>query len=170
MNDRQTVTEANGQREMRKRWDNKLANRDLIKEWAESTEESRKGWGEKEWDVMRKRMEEEKQKTGRASLSVGSDVKELESILMRSLMETGTSAGNTLKTTGTSGYSTSRRSTAQGHSEAPFSRITFMPHSGLDGSYLNEFPPPVFQSFQPAALVRHHFSLSDREADTGLRH
>ncbi|KJE02485.1 hypothetical protein I311_03882 [Cryptococcus gattii NT-10] len=48
MNERQTISEADGQREMRKRWDNKMANRDLIKEWAENTEESRKGWGEKE--------------------------------------------------------------------------------------------------------------------------
>ncbi|KAE8540845.1 hypothetical protein D1P53_003209 [Cryptococcus gattii VGV] len=139
MNERQTITEADGQREMRKRWDNKVANRDLIKEWAESTEESRKWWGEKEWDVMRERMEEEGQKTRRASLLMGSDVEDLESILVRSLMGTGTSTGNTLNTTGTSGYSTSRRSTAQGHLEAPFSRITFMPHSGLNGSFLDGF-------------------------------
>lgn len=139
MNERQTITEANGQREMGKRWDNKVANWDLIKEWAESTEESRKGWGEKEWDVMRERMEEEGEKTTRASLLVGDDVEELESVLARSLMETGTSAGNTLNTTGTSGYSISRRSTAQGHLEVPFSRITFMPHSVLNGSFLDEF-------------------------------
>lgn len=66
---------ADGQREMRKRWDNKVANRDLIKEWAESTDESRKGWGEKEWDAMRERMEEEGEKTRRASLLVGDDVR-----------------------------------------------------------------------------------------------
>lgn len=117
-----------------------MANRDLIKEWADSTEESRKGWGEKERDAMRERMEGEGEKTRRASLLVGSDVKELDSILVWSLMETGTSTGDTLNTKGTSCYSvTSRRSTAQGHLETPFSKITFMHHSELDGSFLDEF-------------------------------
>ncbi|KIR58182.1 hypothetical protein I314_06147 [Cryptococcus bacillisporus CA1873] len=148
---------ADGQREMRKRWDNKVANRDLIKEWAESTDESMKGWGEKEWDAMRERMEEEGEKTRRASLLVGDDVKELESVLARSLMETGTSAGNTLNTTGTSGYSTSRRSTAQGHLEAPFSRITFMPHSGLNESFLDEFSSTSLSKLSTSSISSTSF-------------
>lgn len=83
---------------MRKRWDNKVVNWDLIREWVDSIEESRNGWGEEVWDGMRIRMKEEIEKMSRVSLVVRNDVEELESCLkgMRFMMEVGMSIGNIL--------------------------------------------------------------------------
>lgn len=141
MSERQATAEANGQGDMRKRWDNKVANRDLIREWADSTEESRNGWGEEVWDGMRIRMKEETEKTSRASLVVRNDVEELESRLkgMRSMMEAGMSTGNILGTV-TSGNSACRLSTTEGHLEQPtLSPITSTRRFNSNGSVLDGF-------------------------------
>ncbi|OWT35483.1 hypothetical protein J008_07082 [Cryptococcus neoformans] len=140
MNERQATAEANGQRDMRKRWDNKVTNRELVGEWVDSTEESRKGWEDEVWDVMRMRIEEETKKASGASLVVRSDVEELENRLRKVMpsWEAGMSIGNTLRTV-TSGHSISRQSTAEGHLEPPFSPITSKRGSNSNGSFSDDF-------------------------------
>lgn len=140
MNERQATAEANGQRDMRKRWDNKVTNRELVGEWVDSTEESRKGWEDEVWDVMRMRIEEETKKASGASLVVRRDVEELENRLRKVMpsWEAGMSIGNTLRTV-TSGHSISRQSTAEGHLEPPFSPITSKRGSNSNGSFSDDF-------------------------------